>query len=80
MAELDHSRRLSSDPRRNDIADSKTDVGEPDRSRVSGAEAYEVRDFAGAHGITPDQARELIRPHGDDRDARDRAAQRLKSN
>lgn len=62
------------------MADNKQHVGEPDRSRVSDSEGYEIRYFAEKHGITPDQARELIARHGNDREALDRAAERLKSN
>jgi hypothetical protein len=61
------------------MADNKQHVGEPDRSRVSGSEGYEVRYFAEKHGITPEQARELIAQHGNDRETLDRAAERLKT-
>lgn len=60
------------------MGDSKQDVGEPDRSRVSGSEGYEVRYFAEKHGISPDQARELIAKHGNDRETLDREAARLR--
>ncbi|RAK58842.1 DUF3606 domain-containing protein [Phenylobacterium hankyongense] len=60
------------------MADNKQNVGEPDRSRVSGSEDYEVRHFADRHGISMDQARELIAKHGSRRDALDRAAEQLK--
>lgn len=60
------------------MSDDKTNVGEPDRSRVSGSEGYEVRYFAEKHGITPDQARELIDKHGNDRETLDKAAEQLK--
>jgi hypothetical protein len=60
------------------MADSKQNVGEPDRSRVSGSEDYEVRYFADKHGISMDQARELIDRHGNQRDELDAAAERLK--
>ena len=60
------------------MADDKANVGEPDRSRVSGSEGYEVRYFAGKHGITAEQARELISKHGNDRDTLDREAEKLK--
>ncbi|MFC5068824.1 DUF3606 domain-containing protein [Flaviflagellibacter deserti] len=59
------------------MADDKTKPGEPDRSRVSGSEDYEVHDFAEAAGITNDQARELIRQHGPDREKLMAAAARL---
>jgi len=60
------------------MADDKTHVGEPDRSRVSGSEDYEVRYFADQNGITMDQARDLIVRHGNDREALNAAARRLK--
>jgi hypothetical protein len=39
------------------MVDEKTKVGEPDRSRVSGSEDYEIRDFAEAAGISIEEAR-----------------------
>ena len=50
------------------MADDKKNVGEPDRSRVSGSEDYEVQDFAEAAGISVAKARELIKKHGNDRE------------
>ena len=60
------------------MADDKTNRGEPDRSRVSGSEDYEVQYFARETGITPDEARELIRKHGNDRETLTREAKKLK--
>jgi hypothetical protein len=60
------------------MADNKQNVGQPDRSRVSGSEDYEVRHFADKHGISMDQARALITKHGNQRDELDRAAEQLK--
>ncbi|CAN7652769.1 DUF3606 domain-containing protein [Phenylobacterium sp. LjRoot225] len=60
------------------MADNKQNVGEPDRSRVSGAEDYEVRHIAEKHGISTHQARELIAKHGSQRKELDAAAERLK--
>lgn len=62
------------------MADNKQNAGEPDRSRVSGSEDYEVRHFADSHGISMDQARQLIERHGNDRETLDAAARRMKSN
>jgi len=62
------------------MADNREHVGEPDRSRVSGSEDYEVRYFADKHGISMDQARQLIEKHGNQRDELDRAAEQLKRN
>lgn len=61
------------------MTDNKQNVGEPDRSRVSGSEDFEVQYFAEQAGITMDQARELIRRHGNDRDTLMEAAKRLRS-
>lgn len=55
------------------MADNKQNVGEPDRSRVSGSEDYEVRHFADKHGLSMDAARELIERHGNDREALEEA-------
>ncbi|WP_374470891.1 DUF3606 domain-containing protein [Phenylobacterium sp.] len=60
------------------MADNKQNVGEPDRSRVSGSEDYELRYFADKHGISMDQARELVAKHGNQREELDAAAERLK--
>jgi len=60
------------------MADDKTNVGGQDRSRVSGEEGYEVRYFAEKHGISPDQARELIERVGNNRAELDAAAEKLK--
>jgi hypothetical protein len=50
------------------MSDDKKNTGEPDRSRVSGTEEYEVRDFAEAAGIPIAQARQLISEHGNHRE------------
>ena len=60
------------------MADDKTNRGEPDRSRVAAGEGYEVEYFARKHGITVEQARELIDRVGNDRGALDAAAAKLK--
>ena len=60
------------------MADNKQDVGGRDRSRVSGSDDYEVRYFADKHGLSMDQAKALIRQHGNDREDLDRAAQALR--
>lgn len=61
------------------MSDDKKNVGEPDRSRVSGSEDYEVQHFAQKHGITAEQARDLISKHGNDRATLDAAAARMGS-
>jgi hypothetical protein len=60
------------------MPDDKANRGEPDRSRVSGSETYEVNFFAEKHGISAAQARDLIKRHGTDRDTLDREAEKLK--
>ncbi|MBU3078097.1 DUF3606 domain-containing protein [Sphingomonas quercus] len=60
------------------MSDDKTKVGGADRRQVAGGEGYEVDYFARKHGITRAQAEELIARHGNDRDALDAAAGRLK--
>jgi hypothetical protein len=61
------------------MSDDKSNRGEPDRSRVSGSEPYEVRYFADKHGLSMDQAEDLIRQHGSDRETLDRAAEQLRA-
>ena len=60
------------------MSDDLSIVGQRDRDRVSGSEEYEVEHFARKHGITAEQARELIARVGNDRAALDRAAEELK--
>jgi hypothetical protein len=42
------------------MPDDKTKVEEPDRSRVSAYQVYEVRQLAEKHCLSPTQIRELI--------------------
>ena len=60
------------------MSDNKNDRGEPDRSRVSASEPYEVQYFAEKHGITVELAHELIALHGNDRATLDAAAIQLR--
>jgi hypothetical protein len=60
---------MADDPRKEDNRD---------RSRVSGSEDYEVRYFADEAGISMDQARALIRQHGNDREKLMQAARALR--
>jgi Protein of unknown function (DUF3606) len=61
------------------MAEEKTTRGRSqDRDRVAGGEGYEVEYFARKHGITAEQARELIKQHGNSREALDREAEKLK--
>lgn len=61
------------------MADDKTKRGERDRDRVAGGEGYELSYFAREHGISIDQAKQLITSVGNDRAKLDAAAQRLKA-
>jgi hypothetical protein len=60
------------------MADDKTKVANQDRSRVAGGEGYEVEYFAQKHGIAPEEARNLIRQYGNNRETLDREAAKLK--
>ncbi len=60
------------------MSDDLSNAGQRDRDRVSASEGYEVEYFARKHGITAEQARELIARVGNDRAALDRAAEQLK--
>ena len=40
------------------MADDKTNVGEPDRSRVAGDQDYELRYLADKFGLSQEQARD----------------------
>lgn len=60
------------------MADSKTNRGGRDRSRVASGQGYELGYFARKHGISRDQARDLIGRIGNDRAKLNEAAQKLK--
>jgi hypothetical protein len=60
------------------MADDKTKTGKADRSRVAGGEGYEDSYFAKKHGITTEQAHELIARIGNHRGRLDAAAETLK--
>ncbi|WP_457583117.1 DUF3606 domain-containing protein [Ensifer canadensis] len=49
-----------------------------DRRLASGTKKYAVDYFARKHGIPAADARRIIKQHGNDRDAADKAASRLK--
>ena len=61
------------------MADDKSNVGGQDRSRVSAEQGYELDYFAQKHGISREQARDLIERIGNDREKLDAAAERLGS-
>lgn len=60
------------------MADDKTKRGGADRRTVAAGEGYEVGYFAKKHGITRDQAQDLIKKVGNDREKLNAAAQKLK--
>jgi hypothetical protein len=60
------------------MADDMTKTGKPDRGRVAGGEGYEVGYLARKHGITTEQAQELIDRIGNDRTSLDAAAEKEK--
>ena len=60
------------------MPDDKTKQGQQDRSRVAGGEPYEVAYFASKHGLTQEQARDLIARIGNDRAKLDAAAEAMK--
>lgn len=60
------------------MADSKSNRGGRDRSRVAAGQGYELGYFARKHGISRDQARDLIQSVGNDRAKLNAAAARLK--
>jgi hypothetical protein len=59
------------------MADNKSKKGGGDRARVAGGEGYEVSYFARKHGISSDQARDLIAKVGNDREKLNAAAAKL---
>jgi hypothetical protein len=60
------------------VSDDKSQQGR-DRGRVAGGEEYELRYFADKHGISMEQAEELIRQHGNNREVLDDAAAKLRA-
>jgi hypothetical protein len=62
------------------MTDNKSNVGEPDRSRVAAGERYEVQHLAERTGISTDEARDLIERFGNDRETLEREANKLRRN
>lgn len=58
------------------MPDDKTDPGAQDRARIAGGQDYEVQHFADRYGLTPDEAREIIRQAGPSREKAEELAQR----
>ena len=61
------------------MADDKLLRGEPDRSRVSENQSYEIDYFARQYGLTREEVRQLIHKHGNDRAELEAAAGRLRA-
>ncbi|RUU39361.1 DUF3606 domain-containing protein [Mesorhizobium sp. M6A.T.Ce.TU.002.03.1.1] len=59
------------------MADNKSKRDFRDRNKVSSDDGYEMRFFALQNNITPEQVRELIRKHGNDRAILTEAAKAL---
>lgn len=51
------------------MSDNKKNRGEPDRSRISTSEAYEVEYWSKKFGVSPDQLREAVKRAGNSPDA-----------
>ena len=60
------------------MADDKSKRGSGDRSRVAAGEGYEASYFARKHGITKDQAEDLIKKVGNSREKLNEAASKMK--
>jgi hypothetical protein len=60
------------------MADDRSNRGGRERSRVAAGHGYELGYFARKHGISRDQARQLIARVGNDRDKLNAAAAKLK--
>ena len=60
------------------MADDKTRTDNHDRSQTAGGEDEQVRHFAEEAGITLDQARTLIKRHGNDRKVLDEIAESIR--
>ena len=60
------------------MADDRTKRGGADRDRVAAGQDYEVEHFARKHGITTEEAKALIKRHGNNRETLDAEAAKLK--
>ncbi|MFO0991303.1 MAG: DUF3606 domain-containing protein [Hyphomicrobiales bacterium] len=59
------------------MSDDKNKIGEPDRSKVSASEPYEISYIASKFALSMDEARDLVAKHGPSREAVEAAAARL---
>ena len=60
------------------MSDDKSKRGAADRRQVAAGEGYEVSYFARKHGITTQQAEDLIKKFGNDREKLDAAVANVK--
>jgi hypothetical protein len=60
------------------MPDNKDLVGSADRARVAGEEDYEINAFARRHGMSPEEVRDMVKRIGNDRDALEREAAKLR--
>lgn len=60
------------------MADNKSKRGGGDRKRVAAGQGYEVTYFARKHGLTSEQAREIIKRVGNDREKLNAEAEKVK--
>ena len=60
------------------MPDDRTKMDERDRRKVAGGEDYEVAYLAKRHGLDVELARRLIREHGDNRTAIEKAIEDMK--
>ena len=51
------------------MADEKTKIDEPDRSSVTEGVELEIRDIAEVAGLSMEEVRQLVKEHGNDREA-----------
>jgi hypothetical protein len=61
------------------MADDKRKSSRRDRSRVAGTQGYEVRYFARKHGLSIEQARDIILLVGSDREKLNAEAEKVKA-
>jgi hypothetical protein len=60
------------------MADKKAEIGAPDGRRVAAEEPSEVAHLARRHGLSADEARDLIARFGNDRATLDREAEKMR--
>jgi hypothetical protein len=60
------------------MSDNKNIIDWHDRARVAAQEDYEVAAFANRHGMSPQEVRDMIERIGNDRDALEREAAKLR--